>query len=329
MEEDLKCFEEEIRLSGYSDLLEKVRIERRKQKEQVRNKKRQESYCDESEEDDERDNDSKEQHESSSEKEQQQQQQQQQQKKRKPANRNASNPKKQRASAVEAKKNTKPEATVDSDEEAQMLKISRAERLLRRNKPNYVAGKESDEHAKEDDNQGDDEAESELEGVEGEGASEGDGDDMAEDGGEDNDSEVNEDNNTEHEEFEEKEDPSSEPPKAIQNLLTVNARARSTTSSEEDSNSNSAINSTRPSRRSSKPSNSAEQVYCTCNRVSFGEMIGCDAKDCPVEWFHYECVGLKSPPKGKWYCKGCQEAMDAKTAAQLAVGISTRSSRRS
>ena len=43
MEEDLKCFEEEIRLSGYSDLLQKVRIERQRQKEQVRNKKRREA----------------------------------------------------------------------------------------------------------------------------------------------------------------------------------------------------------------------------------------------------------------------------------------------
>ena len=22
------------------------------------------------------------------------------------------------------------------------------------------------------------------------------------------------------------------------------------------------------------------------------EMIGCDATDCPVEWFHFECVGI-------------------------------------
>lgn len=48
-----------------------------------------------------------------------------------------------------------------------------------------------------------------------------------------------------------------------------------------------------------------EPTYCICNRVSFGEMVGCDNPDCRVEWFHFECVGLTSPPKGKWYCNEC------------------------
>jgi len=48
-----------------------------------------------------------------------------------------------------------------------------------------------------------------------------------------------------------------------------------------------------------------EPTYCICNRVSFGEMVGCDNSDCKVEWFHFECVGLTHPPKGKWYCPDC------------------------
>jgi len=48
-----------------------------------------------------------------------------------------------------------------------------------------------------------------------------------------------------------------------------------------------------------------EPTYCICNRVSFGEMVGCDNQDCKVEWFHFECVGLTNPPKGKWYCPDC------------------------
>jgi len=48
-----------------------------------------------------------------------------------------------------------------------------------------------------------------------------------------------------------------------------------------------------------------EPTYCICNRVSFGEMVGCDNTDCKVEWFHFECVGLTNPPKGKWYCPDC------------------------
>jgi len=49
-----------------------------------------------------------------------------------------------------------------------------------------------------------------------------------------------------------------------------------------------------------------EPTYCLCNRVSFGEMVGCDNPDCKIEWFHFECVGLTSPPKGKWYCPDCK-----------------------
>jgi len=49
-----------------------------------------------------------------------------------------------------------------------------------------------------------------------------------------------------------------------------------------------------------------EPVYCTCKRVSFGQMIGCDNPDCPVEWFHFECVGLSESVKGKWFCPICQ-----------------------
>ncbi|KAI8072499.1 hypothetical protein BC940DRAFT_292725 [Gongronella butleri] len=48
-----------------------------------------------------------------------------------------------------------------------------------------------------------------------------------------------------------------------------------------------------------------EPVYCYCRQVSFGDMIACDNEDCEIEWFHNECVGLTSPPKGKWYCKNC------------------------
>ena len=50
-----------------------------------------------------------------------------------------------------------------------------------------------------------------------------------------------------------------------------------------------------------------EPTYCTCHQVSFGEMIGCDNADCPIEWFHFQCVGLSSKPKGKWYCPRCAQ----------------------
>lgn len=53
-------------------------------------------------------------------------------------------------------------------------------------------------------------------------------------------------------------------------------------------------------------------LYCFCQRVSFGEMIGCDNDDCKYEWFHWLCVGITSPPKDDeiWYCPDCAPKME-------------------
>jgi hypothetical protein len=37
-----------------------------------------------------------------------------------------------------------------------------------------------------------------------------------------------------------------------------------------------------------------EPVYCTCRRVSFGNMIACENPDCLIEWYHFTCVNLTS-----------------------------------
>lgn len=57
-----------------------------------------------------------------------------------------------------------------------------------------------------------------------------------------------------------------------------------------------------------------DEIYCICRQVSFGNMIGCDNPDCKIEWFHYECVGLKEPPdpKSSWYCPLCVKEMEKK-----------------
>ncbi|WKT39478.1 hypothetical protein QSH57_001297 [Fusarium oxysporum f. sp. vasinfectum] len=56
-----------------------------------------------------------------------------------------------------------------------------------------------------------------------------------------------------------------------------------------------------------------EPTYCYCNGVSYGEMVACDAVECPREWFHLECVGLKVAPTStaKWYCEDCKERLKA------------------
>lgn len=55
-----------------------------------------------------------------------------------------------------------------------------------------------------------------------------------------------------------------------------------------------------------------EPTYCLCAQVSYGEMIGCDNADCPIEWFHFTCVGLTTKPKGKWFCPRCTQDMKKK-----------------
>lgn len=51
-----------------------------------------------------------------------------------------------------------------------------------------------------------------------------------------------------------------------------------------------------------------EPRYCLCDQVSYGEMIGCDNENCPIEWFHFQCVDLSCKPKGKWFCPSCSAA---------------------
>ena len=55
-----------------------------------------------------------------------------------------------------------------------------------------------------------------------------------------------------------------------------------------------------------------EPVYCLCHQVSYGEMIGCDNQDCPIEWFHFGCMDLTTKPKGKWYCPKCAPSFKKK-----------------
>ena len=54
--------------------------------------------------------------------------------------------------------------------------------------------------------------------------------------------------------------------------------------------------------------NPNEPTYCICQQVSFGEMIACENDDCPIEWYHFSCVGLsvKNKVKGKWICPTCK-----------------------
>lgn len=68
------------------------------------------------------------------------------------------------------------------------------------------------------------------------------------------------------------------------------------------------------------------QLYCVCRNVSHGEMIGCEGKNCPIEWFHFECVGLTKAPEGTWLCTDCaeKESMKENTKMRRKGGMGRR-----
>lgn len=53
--------------------------------------------------------------------------------------------------------------------------------------------------------------------------------------------------------------------------------------------------------------NMSGKVYCKCRgTVHDINMIACDNGNCKYEWFHWECVGITTPPAGNWYCEDCR-----------------------
>jgi len=57
---------------------------------------------------------------------------------------------------------------------------------------------------------------------------------------------------------------------------------------------------------------SDDTKYCTCQRVSFGDMVACDNDNCRYQWFHWECVGIKEEPLGDWLCPECRNQAPSK-----------------
>ena len=47
--------------------------------------------------------------------------------------------------------------------------------------------------------------------------------------------------------------------------------------------------------------------FCICGDVEHGQMIACDGDNCPVEWFHMNCIGLNEVPDGSWFCSFCKK----------------------
>ncbi|XP_072039939.1 uncharacterized protein [Amphiura filiformis] len=50
------------------------------------------------------------------------------------------------------------------------------------------------------------------------------------------------------------------------------------------------------------------KLVCYCNMPAHDEecMLKCANKDCAIKYFHMECLRIRCPPKGKWYCPYCR-----------------------
>ena len=60
-----------------------------------------------------------------------------------------------------------------------------------------------------------------------------------------------------------------------------------------------------------------DNTVCICGKSeNFDNMIACDSGHCKVEWYHFKCVGLKSPPQGSWSCLPCRKMPPAKKYRQ-------------
>lgn len=103
--------------------------------------------------------------------------------------------------------------------------------------------------------------------------------------------------------------------KKMRESLALNQRAQSSSSGsdrdydddedEEDDNGNEEFREEFEPVAGYKGENDKLYCYCQSPHDDVSEMIGCDAPDCRLEWFHFECVGIMIPPEGKWYCPEC------------------------
>ena len=62
---------------------------------------------------------------------------------------------------------------------------------------------------------------------------------------------------------------------------------------------------TRKPSSSDKEATAGNEFWCLCGGSEPGNMIACDNPGCPIEWFHFERVGLVDAPSGKWLCTEC------------------------
>ena len=65
-------------------------------------------------------------------------------------------------------------------------------------------------------------------------------------------------------------------------------------------------------------SSAQDAVYrCDCGNPEASEKwICCDGDDCPVKWYHWECVQVTDEPTGDWFCPKCSRKSQEKRQLQ-------------
>ncbi|KAK9449753.1 uncharacterized protein V1518DRAFT_414571 [Limtongia smithiae] len=66
-------------------------------------------------------------------------------------------------------------------------------------------------------------------------------------------------------------------------------------------------NSLKKRKQETEDEDEDKRLFCICRDVAHDNMIGCDNKNCEIEWYHLKCLNMKKPPVGEWYCDRCLE----------------------
>ena len=61
----------------------------------------------------------------------------------------------------------------------------------------------------------------------------------------------------------------------------------------------------KPARQKSSDTTAGNEFWCVCDGSESGNMTACNNPGCPIEWYHFKCVGLVHTPSGKWLCSEC------------------------
>ena len=73
---------------------------------------------------------------------------------------------------------------------------------------------------------------------------------------------------------------------------------------------------------------SKSPLFCSCRGIEKEPMIACDSPGCPIEWFHFSCVGITEEPKGKWYCDSCASKQSLQDSARKRKTTRTQEARK-